>query len=192
MKSTSNHYTPGTLPEDEYGHLIGADTDPYGSLEFATGSGDDFVCFDYFLGAIDGRTVFVIHGTLNSETGSFIQDFDYQVIDSLDTKFKALGDFERAAISATQEMVDQACDWVGESDLKHDRAGWNQDPYFVTRSVARELANAMGHEPRIPYDGRGWSARFGGAKINALCDSLADTPLHLPVTRKPTRKERTR
>ena len=47
-------------------------TDPYGSLEYAVGSGDDFWCFDFHVD--ESRKRVRLHAVINSETGSFIQD----------------------------------------------------------------------------------------------------------------------
>lgn len=187
-----DYETPPDLPTDEYGHLRDAPTDPYGNLDCCVGSGDDFYCYDYFLGALGGRTIFVIHSVINSETGSFIQDNDYIVVDSVDPKFKGLGDFEAACIHAVMEAVESGLDWCGENGIRHTNTGWNQDPYYIVRSAARALMLARSDDP-IPWAAcskPGWNARFGGTKINKACNAIADQDLMLPVSRKPRRPKR--
>jgi hypothetical protein len=184
---STRYNTPSDLEVDRYGHLVGVETDPYGNLEFAIGSGDDFVCFDYSLQEAGGRTVFVLHGTLNSETGSFIQDFDYVTVDINDPRFHGLGEFEAAVCVATRDMIGQALDWVVENEVRLDKKGWNQDPYYLLRSVCAALDDTQS-EPNIRRNTskRGWSLRYGGKKINAACGGIGDFPADwLPISRKP-------
>ena len=50
-------------------------TSPYGHLFFAIGSGDDFWCFDFAdVNAGPRGSFIVLHATINSETGRFIED----------------------------------------------------------------------------------------------------------------------
>jgi hypothetical protein len=122
-------------PVDEYGHNLDPDasengearqlTTPYGSLEFAIGTGDDFYCFDYAMHP-KGELV-ILHSVINSETGSFIQDGDYQVIP------------KSQAVSAALDMIEEALDWCSMNGVRHEIKGWNQDPYYFARSVAHYI-----------------------------------------------------
>jgi hypothetical protein len=174
-------------PLDEYGHLTEAPTDPYGELHFAIGSADDFVCFDYHLGAVRGRTVFVLHATVNSETGHFIQDFSYNVVDINDPKFKCVGAFEMECVNLTYSTACQALDWMSDNEIRHDKSGWNQDPYYILRAVAHCLQTSGGRNKSATVPERDRlpevRLRFGGVRANKMCDMLADRQLHLPTTR---------
>lgn len=100
------------------------ETDPYGILEWAVGSGDDFFCFDY---NIDGRNV-TLHAVINSETGSFIMNAEEPVtVDASE------------AVEVAEAYVDQALDWCGENEVEHDCEGWNQDPHYFTRCIKRAV-----------------------------------------------------
>ena len=130
------------VPLDEYGHYLdwtdirGSEarqlTSPYGSLEFAIGSGDDFHCFDYAT-LPDGDLV--LHSVIDSETGGFIQDAGYhQVLPS-------------EAVDVAIGFVNAAIDWLyqgGDTSIRHSTRGWNQDPYYFVRCVARNVK-----DPRI-------------------------------------------
>ena len=98
-------------------------TDPYGSLEFAIGSADDFYCFDYYLHDDDTVT---LHAVINSETASFIQDAE----EPFRVPFSQ-------AVEEAQRLSDQAIDWCFEGGevIEHDTEGWNQDPSYFWRSV---------------------------------------------------------
>jgi hypothetical protein len=132
------------VPMDEYGHYLawhdirGREardlTSPYGSLEFAVGSGDDFHCFDY---AELPNGAVALHSVVNSETGSFIQDADYRVVHHSD------------AVDVAEGFVDEAIEWLwwgGGKPLRHTTRGWNQDPYYFVRAVARCVK-----DPRIAW-----------------------------------------
>jgi hypothetical protein len=93
-------------------------TDPYGHLEFAIGTDDDFHCFDY-AELPNGQVK--LHAVINSETGSFIQDGSVNTVDKCDAPQVALG------------MIDDALEWLEEDE--HDLDGWNQDPYYFYRAV---------------------------------------------------------
>lgn len=99
-------------------------TNPYGILEYAVGSDDDFVCFDYHV--FDNGKV-ALHAVLNSETGCFIQDFEYVITD------------KENALEAALQMVEGAINWCYENRIKHKRKNWNQCPYYFYNSVAKEL-----------------------------------------------------
>ncbi len=64
---------PFTL-EDYEAAIDFAETDPYGALEYAVGSGDDFVCFDFHQ---HENGDFTLHSVVNSETGCSIQDMEH-------------------------------------------------------------------------------------------------------------------
>ena len=154
-------------PKDRWGHLLSKEdknndgehvdlTSPYGALYFAVGNGDDFVCFDYAIldQCKDGKTRIALHATVNSETGSFIDGFGYEVCE--------LGEAANVALG----MIDQAVDWCymdPESMVEHDKDGWNQDEYYFYRSVfvaEQELLNV--NTPDFSEK----EMRFGGEKIS--------------------------
>jgi len=117
-------------------------TDPYGILEYAVGSGDDFICFDYCVDDADQRIR--LHAVLNSETGSFIQDFDAPQWVPFDQ-----------AIDAAYDMVCAALDWAADNDVRHSRKGWNQDPFYFVRCVRNVIHPTGKPVPRISKrDGR--------------------------------------
>jgi len=95
-------------------------TDPYGLLEYAIGSEDDFICFDFL---VLPKTV-VLHSVLNSETGHFIQDF-----------YPPQSVAREVAASIAKEMCEEALSWCGENEVEHDTEGWNQDPMYFARCV---------------------------------------------------------
>ena len=106
-------------------------TDPYGSLEYAVGSGDDFWCFDFYVDHPNKRVR--LHAVINSETGSFIQDAEAP-------EWWSFGDAPLAAV----RLVYAALDWCSDNQLRHTVRGWNQDPMYFARSVARAVATAQG------------------------------------------------
>jgi hypothetical protein len=169
-------------PVDESGHLLNAETGPedgwktgwkgmkleeltypYGSLSYAVGSQDDFICFGFNLiegfsrnGARAGQWL-VMHSVINSETGGFIQDEGYQVI--------AMFDYDRDELG----VVSRALDWCAENGVKHSKKGWNQDPWFFARDVYLEVL-AKDTVRDVPYT-RTFSdrqRRFGGKTIDKL------------------------
>lgn len=101
-------------------------TDPYGSLEFAVGSGDDFVCFDYYHDKARKRVL--LHAVLNSETGSFIEDF--QKPEWISYRQDVLAPYR-----AAENLVNMALDWCADNTVEHDTEGWNQDPMYFARAV---------------------------------------------------------
>ncbi len=161
------------MKTDKYGHLIGEgrETDPYGGLEFAVGSGDDFICYDFNFFSENNITYFVLHSVLNSETGCFIQDFQYDIIDNRDCK--AIGDFEVQVSNLIDNVLSQTFDWLADNEVTHSKKGWNQDPYYWARRIAYHLAKNCGHE----YD---WNKisnrqfRLGGKRINHIVNQILD------------------
>lgn len=138
-------------------------TDPYGELEFVIGSGDDFICFDYHLERLDAESVLVIiDAVINSETGSFIQSFDYycDVIKVSDNPVEEL-----------RVMIYKAIEWCWENEVKYTKQGWNQDPWYVYRSFCQAWEfETKGNE----FDDKKWNKfsdrqfRFGGKRIDRL------------------------
>lgn len=121
-------------------------TSPYGSLQFAIGSGDDFHCYDYaFLP--DGQVA--LDATVNSETGGFIQGAGYEICSPEDAPSIALG------------MVEMGIDWLEMNGLRHNKKGWNQDPFYFYRSVCIDCSADVHFSER--------QKRFGGKKIDEFC-----------------------
>lgn len=150
-----------SLPVDEYGYVIGAETDPYGLLEFAVGSGDDFVCFDYEITKIEGKSIVILHAVLNSETGSFIEGFGYEVIHINNPKFKVIGEMAQEVVSAAANMVNNALEWCSDNEVRHSKSGWNQNPNCFVRAVACAISESEAPR-RFSYR----EMRFGGKTIN--------------------------
>lgn len=121
-------------------------TNPYGSLHFGIGSGDDFFCFDYDI-LDDGRAV--IHCVINSETGSFIMDGGYEIVPKED------------APAVAMRFIDDAVTWCAENDVKTSNRGWNQDPFYFYRCVFLDSKGLDRFTER--------QRRFGGKKINKVC-----------------------
>lgn len=101
-------------------------TNPYGSLHFAVGSGDDFYCFDY---AELGKGRVAVHVTINSETAHFIEDMHYGIHD------------EKTAAYELQGWVDDAITWAESNGVRHHKSGWNQDPWYVVRHYLAFVLN---------------------------------------------------
>lgn len=89
---------------DKSGHASygGMTTDPYGTLSFTIGTGDDFHCFDYL--ALPGGYI-ALHAVVNSETASFIQDASYAIV--------PLGE----AQATIETMIEAAWDWCREGEV---------------------------------------------------------------------------
>lgn len=139
------------VPLDSFGHYLDWNdisedrkqartlTSPYGSLHFAIGfnkedfndendNGDWMVCFD-FAALPDGNIV--IDAVCNSDSGGFIMGIEYDVIKPEDAPQHAI------------RIASQACDGCYENDGYPDEKGWNQDPYYLARSIAQ----CLGIEP---------------------------------------------
>ena len=154
--STVHYICPVTgYPRDQFGHLLDTAslddgavvpnwdkpgtklfniTSPYGHLQYATGNGDDFFCYDFEILNAGPRGQFaVLHAMINSETGGFIEGFSYEVMpcNSLAEKMRVV----RAAFA----LVDRAVDWCISNDVKHSIKGWNQSDDFFAISVAQTL-----------------------------------------------------
>ena len=131
------------IPVNEWGHYLNGQTQetenlpteaealtsPYGSLDYAVGSGDDFHCFDFAV-LLDGRVV--LHVVINSETGHFIMDTFYGVFSKDEAPEIAMG------------LCGQAVEWCAENGVRPNMKGWNQDPFYFGRAVAE----ACGALPR--------------------------------------------
>ena len=156
-------------PRDKYGHLLDPEgvsdikrgtelhnlTSPYGFLEFAIGSGDDFLCMDYAtITTKDGLNFIILHTTLNSETGSFIQGSGYEVL-PIDTQEQ-----KREALSAAIGMMDG-----GFEDVRHSEKGWNQDVWYWARCIDRALNPDLYKAiPRLTER----QMRHGGKRVNSV------------------------
>jgi len=161
------------LPMDEYGHYLDPTdqdtgerieniqpgdelynlTSPYGHLEFAIGSGDDFYCFDYRTVNTKQGEMIVLHSVINSETGGFIQDGEYWIVPP------------KGAINILEGMVDSAIEWCGENEIRHSKSGWNQDPWYVFRALATDLHKA-------PFKVSQRMCRYGTKRLDAWIDTL--------------------
>ena len=125
-------------------------TNPYGSLHYAIGSGDDFWCFDYAK-LVDGRVI--VHSTINSETGGFIMRGEHEVVPENEAPDVAMG------------MIDQAITWCCENDVRITRKRWYQDPYYFYRSVFQACDKLILVKPR--FSDR--EMRLGGKRVNRYC-----------------------
>ncbi len=133
-------------------------TSPYGFLAYACGSGDDFHCFDFKVinaGPL-GRFV-ILHATVNSETGGFIDDARYCVLPCNSNKECAQAVVEAGGMTSDADV------WCGANDIRHTRKGWNQDPDFFVRSVARELFSYKFDDKITDRQ-----MRFGGKRVDAI------------------------
>lgn len=111
-------------------------TSPYGHLFFGIGSGDDFWCFDFADVNAGPRGKFIIlHATINSETGGFIDDatHGYRVMPANSMAERA------AVVREAFGMADQAVEWCMHNDIRHTTKGWNQNDRFFPLSVAQHL-----------------------------------------------------
>ena len=120
-------------------------TSPYGHLEFAIGTGDDFYCFDYEKVNAGPRGLFmVLHATINSETGGFIMDAPngYEVL-PINTMAE-----QSAAVRAAFCLMDEALEWCCHNDIRHTVKGWNQNPAYFPICVARALRPYKFNNPK--------------------------------------------
>lgn len=109
-------------------------TSPYGHLEFAIGTGDDFTCFDYEEVNAGPRGRFIVlHSVWNSEAGGYIHDVEYRVLPCNSLAEKA------AAVREAIGLMDRALETLSFNELRHSAAGWNQSPEYFPIAVARCL-----------------------------------------------------
>jgi hypothetical protein len=183
-KSTVEKVDPRTgLPMDKWGHLLNPKdigtgklvkgwnkkgtelynlTSPYGFLEYALGSGDDFLCLDFTVIYQPGRKWLVLHAVLNSETGHFIQGSGYEVLQLTGGSKGKIG-LEEVA-NTVMFMMDDAFD-----DVRHNKSGWNQDPWYFYRRVVLTAAREIG--VKIPeFSDRQY--RFGGKEIDGYIKKI--------------------
>ena len=142
-------------PKDQWGHLLqtaslhdgtvipdwdkpGTElpniTSPYGHLFYATGSGDDFVCHDFKVINAGPRGRFaVLHSVMNSETGGFIQDYDYVVMPC-----NSIAE-QKQVIRCAFGILDAARAWCDSNGIRHSIKGWNRSHDFFAIAVAKEL-----------------------------------------------------
>jgi hypothetical protein len=158
-------------PKDKYGHLLDPGehegikagivlnnlTSPYGFLEYAIGNGDDFVCMDYNITTTDqGAKFLILHSVVNSETGGFIDRFEYDVIHLIDYDYDA------------NAITDRAIEWCYDNGLKHNVSGWNQEPYYFARCAHLDFIGETGEPSEVPeFTER--EKRMGGKRINQFC-----------------------
>ncbi len=142
-------------------------TSPYGHLEFAIGSGDDFYCFDYEVINAGPRGKFVIlHATINSESGGFIMDapHGYEVL-PVNTMAQA-----SAAVRAAFGLMDQALEWCHHNDIRHTVKGWNQNPAYFPICVALALRP---YKFKNAKTGAQYAVRKGNAKAHNIAREIA-------------------
>lgn len=127
---------PATVQGEEADALC----DPYGELEFAVGSDDDFVCFGFSL-LDDGRVY--LDAVVNSETGSFIMGFETATVP------------RERAVSAARGMVDRSIEWaiadgaVGGMSASLSLLEWDQDPLYFVRCVEAAVSGSSEEVPRL-------------------------------------------
>jgi hypothetical protein len=123
--------------------------DPYGNLEFSIGTGDDFVCFDL---CVDyARRRIALGATVNCDTGGFIENFAPSTVVP----------FEEAEAIA-RDWTGRALDWAADGDtpLRLDLKGWNQDPTYFYRSVRWITEQSAAYHKRPARRVRKWSQLF--------------------------------
>ena len=182
------------LETDVNGHLKHVKTDPFGAYRAPIGIGSDdaYVCFDWRIANIpDEGTVFVLHSVIRIESLHYNEAKSYDYVRMNDPKFKCIGEFEIACMEIVVAQVMSAIDWANTGNFKKDRHNkkiWNQDEYYIVRECALALArlDSCREIPVRQNAVKGWNTRYGGKKINALCDAISDKHLFLPITRKPS------
>jgi hypothetical protein len=152
------------VPVDEHGHYLDHDdirgdeardlTSPYGALVYAVGFGEEgsddgdwMTCFDFAL-LPDGRVI--LHAAVNSESGGFIQDGGYDVVSKDEAPEAALG------------LCRQALETVQSDGHEHDEEGWNQDPWYFARAVAKACKVKPYDKMKDEKLRRGSEPSFGG------------------------------
>lgn len=135
LLQTTDLHDGTVIPEwDKPGVELPNITSPYGHLYYATGSGDDFVCYDFEIINAGPRGMFaVLHSVMNSETGSFIQDYDYVVMpcNSIEQ--------QKTVVRCAFGVVDAAREWCDHNGIRHTVKGWNQSADFFAISIAEHL-----------------------------------------------------
>jgi hypothetical protein len=114
-------------------------TDPYGKLEYAIGTQDDFWCFDFYLHR-DGTVT--LHAMINSESVHFIKDAE-----------KPIRVPRSRAVEEAKRLTQAAIEWCQEcgDPLTHDLKGWNQSPCYFWRSVHAAITKT-GEAIRVPVN----------------------------------------
>ena len=114
------------------------ETDPYGHLTWAIGSGDDFWCFDFYHN-VDGTLT--LHAVINSDTGHFIQDAEPPCTVPADQ-----------AVAEARRLTESALDWCSANGVEHDTEDWNQDPSYFWRCIQQAVTGSPEPVPRIGTD----------------------------------------
>lgn len=141
---------------DKKGTKLKVLTDPYGTLYFVIGNGDDFLCMDYeVIDSFNGSGKWIVlDASLNSETASFIQRSAYSIL-PVNTQEE-----KEVAVNAAIGIMDYAFE-----DVRHSVKGWGQDVWYWARCVDRalfpELYQAI---PRLSER----QMRLGGKRVNAV------------------------
>ena len=146
-------------------------TNPYGFLEYACGSGNDFVCFDahkFHVGP--GGEWIELAATANGD--NFIKGLSHEIMPVRSTEEC------RSAVVVAQGMVDRAEQFQAEDPpVRHSIKGWNQHPMFFRNSVFREL---------FPWIGKEWTSRMlrmNTKRVRRYLDPfLAVRRIDLPLT----------
>lgn len=163
LQTTSLHDGALISDWDKKGTKLPNFTSPYGHLEFAIGSGDDFYCFDYEKIDAGPRGLFmVLHTTINSETGGFIMDapHGYEVL-PINTMTQ-----ESTAVRAAFGMIDEALEWCAHNDIRHTVKGWGQNPAYFPICVARALRPYKFNNPKT-------NAAYNVRKNNTKAHNIA-------------------
>lgn len=165
LQTTSLH-DGAVIPDwDKPGTELPNFTSPYGHLEFAIGSGDDFHCFDYEVINAGPRGKFIVlHSTVNSETGGFIEGSGYEVL-PVNTMAE-----QSAAVLAAFGMVDEALEWCSWNEVRHTVKGWNQNHAYFPICVARAL---QGWKFKNIKTGTPFSVRKNNSKAHKVALEIA-------------------
>jgi len=136
LLQTADLHDGTVIPDwDKPGTELPNITSPYGHLFYATGSGDDFICYDFAIINAGPRGQFaVLHAVVNSETGSFIEGFAYEILPC-----NSIAQ-QRLVIRTAVGMVDRALEWCGDNDIRHTTQGWNQTADYFAIAVAQQLS----------------------------------------------------
>lgn len=166
LLSTTNLDDGDVIPDwDKPGTELPNITSPYGHLEFAIGTGDDFYCFDYEKIDAGPRGLFIVlHSTVNSEGGGFIMGGAYKVL-PVNTMAE-----ESAAVRAAFGLMDEALEWCYHNEIKHTVKGWNQNPAYFPICVARALRP---YRFKNAKTGAQYAVRKGNAKAHNIAREIA-------------------